>query len=233
MPDTFTPTRRQRYGEPGLAEPSRIPDGGVLAAAVVRPQPTKNAAPRLILVGLFGGLGLSLLGAVMMDRLDRHFRYPQQVTREMGLAILGAVPRIKRGGNGGDPEEPRQVIEALRTVRLNLHHAYGSAGPLLVTITSPGPGDGKSFVSGNLARAFADAGQRTLLIDGDSRRGVLHRLFKGLRKPGLTDYLAGVGPLDAVVQRTDHPALWLIRSGSRTPRSPPLHGAPPPARALA
>src|SRR5439155_1193162 len=125
-----------------------LPDVRVLDAAVVPHQPIKNTAPRLILVGLFGGLGLSLLGAVMMDRLDRHFRYPQQVTREMGLAILGAVPRIKRGGNGVDPEEARQVIEALRTVRLNLTHAYGSAGPLLVTITSPGPGDRKSFVSG-------------------------------------------------------------------------------------
>ncbi|PYO17131.1 MAG: hypothetical protein DMD31_00300 [Gemmatimonadetes bacterium] len=226
-------TLQQRYEEARLAEASTIPDVRVLDAAVVPHQPIKNTAPRLILVGLFGGLGLSLLGAVMMDRLDRHFRYPQQVTREMGLAILGAVPRIKRGGNGVDPEEARQVIEALRTVRLNLTHAYGSAGPLLVTITSPGPGDGKSFVSGNLARAFADAGQRTLLIDGDSRRGVLHRLFKGLRKPGLTDYLAGVVPLDAVVQRTDHPALWFIGSGSRTPDAPELLGAPPMARLLA
>ena len=226
-------TLQQRYEEARLAEASTIPDVRVLDAAVVPHQPIKNTTPRLILLGLFGGLGLSLMGAVMLDRLDRHFRYPQQVTGEMGLAILGAVPRIKRGRRAVDPEDARQVIEALRTVRLNLTHAYGAAGPLLVTITSPGPGDGKSFVSGNLARAFADAGQRTLLIDGDSRRGVLHRLFKGLRKPGLTDYLTGVVPLEAVVQPTDHATLWFIGSGSRKQDAPELLGAPTMAQLLA
>src|SRR5256712_750478 len=98
---------------------------------------------------------------------------------------------------------------------------------------SPGPGEGKSFVSGNLARAFADAGQRTLLIDGDSRRGVLHRLLRAVRKPGLTDYLAGVVPVEAVVQRTDHPALWFIGSGSRKQDAPELLGAPAMAQLLA
>jgi len=226
-------TLQQRYEEARLAEASTIPDVRVLDAADVPHQPMKNTAPRLILLGLFGGLGLSLVGAVMLDRFDRHFRYPHQVTREMGLAILGAVPRIKRGHRGVAPDDAHQVIEALRTVRLNLTHAYGSAGPLLVTITSPGPGEGKSFVSGNLARAFADAGQRTLLIDGDSRRGVLHRLLRAVRKPGLTDYLAGVVPLEAVVQRTDHPALWFIGSGSRKQDAPELLGAPAMAQLLA
>src|SRR2546422_4630312 len=39
-----------------------------------------------------------------------------------------------------------ELVEALRGTCLNLVYAYGAAGPMLVTITSPGPGDGKSFL---------------------------------------------------------------------------------------
>src|SRR2546422_4895815 len=48
-------------------------------------------------------------------------------------------------------KERAEVIEALRGVRLNLLHEYGPAAPLLVTVTSPGAGDGKSFLAANLA----------------------------------------------------------------------------------
>ena len=43
--------------------------------------------------------------------------------------------------------------DAIRTIRLNAVHAHSSAGPLLVTVTSPGIGDGKSFTARNLAIA--------------------------------------------------------------------------------
>ncbi len=219
-------TLQQRYEEAQLAEASTIPDVQVLDAAIAPHQPTRNAAPRLLLLGVFSGFGLSLMGAILIDRFDRRFRYPPQVTREMGLPILGAVPQIRRGRHEVDGDDTRQVVEALRTLRLNLIHAYGGVGPLVFTITSPGPGDGKSFLSGNLARAFADAGPRTLLIDGDTRRGVLHRVLKLARKPGLTDHLAGVAPLDAIVQHTDHPGLDFIGSGTRKEDAPELLASP-------
>src|SRR2546422_8071751 len=68
-----------------------------------------------------------------------------------------------------------ELVEALRGTCLNLVYAYGAAGPMLVTITSPGPGDGKSFLAANLALTFAEGGHRTLLVDADIRRGVLPR----------------------------------------------------------
>src|SRR5439155_1276693 len=81
---------------------------------------------------------------------------PGRVSREMGLPILGVLPHFKgRPGNGDQagrtPRDVAQLVEALRGVCLNLVYAYGAAGPMVVTITSPGPGDGKSFLAANLA----------------------------------------------------------------------------------
>jgi capsular exopolysaccharide synthesis family protein len=125
-------------------------------------------------------------------------------------------------GSGSNLDNIAPVIEALRGVRLNVVHAHGAAGPLMLTVTSPGMGDGKSFVSSNLALAFADAGYRTLLIDGDIRRGALHRVLNASRKPGLTDFLEGEVSADAVVQSTMYPCLSFIGSGARRRGGPEL-----------
>jgi len=55
-------------------------------------------------------------------------------------------------------QDAAQLIESFRSIRLNLAHSYTSSGPILLTISSPGAGDGKSLVSTNLALSFAEAG---------------------------------------------------------------------------
>ncbi len=215
-------TVQGRFLEATLAaEASGVPDVRILDPAIVPQRPVKNTAPRLLLMGLFAGLGLGVVGAVVLDRIDPRVRYPEQVSRDLGLPILGAVPHLRRD------QEPAEVVEALRGVCLNLVHAYGAAGPLLVTVTSPGPGDGKSFLAANLALTFADGGHRTLLIDGDIRRGVLHRRFRAARQPGLTDYLREEATRDQIIQTTAYPWLSVVGCGTRSHRAPELLGSPP------
>ncbi len=166
----------------------------------------------------------------MRERADPKVRYPDQVTIAMGLPILGAVPHVRQNAPSRRPTEVRptwqarevdaddgaKAVEALRGIRLNVHHASGAVGPLLATITSPGRGEGKSFVSANLAYAFSAVGYRTLLIDGDVRLGA---------RPGLTDVLAGHVEYDAVGQSTPHARLSFLGAGSRMHRGPELLGS--------
>jgi tyrosine-protein kinase Etk/Wzc len=219
-------TLQQRYEEARLAEASSIPDVRVLDPAAAPLGPLSNTVPGVIFGAFLGSLGLSLVGVVLADRFDSRVRYPNQVTHEMGLRILGVLPHFDNRGAGPDEERVVQVIEAMRSVRLSLMHAYGAAGPVLVTVTSPGIGDGKSFVSTNLALACAQAGQRTLLVDGDSRRGALHRVLQSTRKPGLTDLLVGDTSLEFVSRATSYRSLHFLAAGSRFRESPELLGSP-------
>jgi len=215
---------QQRFDQARLAAEATVPDVRVLDPAVVPRRPVKNTAPRLLFMGFLGGLGLGVLGAILLDRADPRVRYPEQVSRDLGLPIIGAVPHLRA-------KEPAEVVEALRGLRLSLVHEYGP-GPLLVTVTSPGPGDGKSFVSANLALTFADAGHRTLLVDGDIRRGVLHRRFKANRQPGLVDFLLEKTGYDEIVQQTSYPRLAFIGCGTRTQRAPEVLGSPAMTRLI-
>jgi succinoglycan biosynthesis transport protein ExoP len=223
-------TLQQRYDEARLAEASTIPDVRILDSAVVPQRPVKDTALRFIALGFVASLGCAAVGAVLLDRVDPRVRYPTQVSRELGLAILGAVPHMRTasrsGRQGRAADDVNQVVEALRGVCLNLVYAHGGRAPLLVTLTSPGAGDGKSFLAANLAHTFADGGHRVLLVDGDIRRGVLHRRLSARRRPGLSDYLRGEAPFDAIVQATPYPSLSLIGCGTRAYNAPELLGSP-------
>jgi len=209
-----------------LAEASAIPEVRAVDAAVPPTRPTGNTAPVLILAGLGIGLGLGLAIAILVDRLDPRFRYPDQVSEGLGLPILGTIPEIRRAkGMRSTAEEAAQVIEAFRSVRLNLAHSFESQGPICLTISSPSPGDGKSLISSNLALSFAESGYRTILVDGDTRRGELHRTFGAERRPGLVDALLGHAELSSILRPTTHPNLMLIPCGTRRSQSPELLGS--------
>jgi capsular exopolysaccharide synthesis family protein len=214
-----------QYQNARLQEASATPDVQVLDPAVEPQRPARNSALVIVLAAFAISLGLALALAVLLDRLDKRFRYPEQVTRELGLSILGAVPAIRRIRGEQSPEEAAQVVEAFRTIRMNIAHAYGAAGPVMLTVSSPSPGDGKSLVASNLALSFAEAGYRTLLVDGDIRRGELHRMFDVERRPGLLDQLSNQASLDAVLRPTSHQNLTLVPCGTRHHHGPELLGS--------
>jgi polysaccharide biosynthesis transport protein len=214
---------QQRYAETKLAEAGAIPDVSILDTAVAPLAPSKNTAPTILLLALVVSFGASIGLALLLDHTDPRLRYPEQVTRELGLSILGAVPTIKRSRAGDpDPEEAAQVIESFRTIRMAITNQYDSTGSAMLTVSSPGAGDGKSLVCSNLALSFAEAGYRTVLVDGDTRRGQLHAMFGANRRPGLLDLLGGDAPFEAVLRSTTHERLTLIPCGTRRHRGPEL-----------
>lgn len=217
---------RQRYESARLATETAIPDVRILDAASVPQYPSSNLSLQIILFAFAGSLGLGIGIAVLLERFDPRIRYPEQVSDRLRLRILGGLPHLRSATRRNGRPDRTEAIEALRSVRLNLSHAYGAAGPMILTISSPGPGDGKSFVTGNLGLSFADLGRRTLLIDGDTRRGTLHRLFGIERIPGLTDYLAGRVEIEDVIRSTGTAGLDVIPCGTRFATAPELLASP-------
>jgi capsular exopolysaccharide synthesis family protein len=168
---------------------------------------------------LLGALAAGFLIIILLDRFDPKLRDPADIGQAIGLEWLGAIPRYRRGSVGGDNSE--ELREAFRDLRMKLDFAFGAARPLVISITSPSEGEGKTFVSANLANAFADLGRRTVLVDGDTRRGDLHHVMGRDRKPGLTDFLMNGGS-HKVIQSTENPKLHFVGFGSRTASSPEL-----------
>jgi capsular exopolysaccharide synthesis family protein len=222
--DIYT-SLRNAYAKASLAQESAVPDVKVLDSASTPSQPSGNTAVRLIGAGIVAGLALGLLIAFVLDKMDHRFRSPDQAKEVLGLDVLGAVPVVDQSGRQS-PEAVAQIVEAFRSIRMNVRYASAGQRTIMVGITSPGPGDGKSLIASNLALSFAEGGWRTVLVDGDTRRGQLHVTFDAQSTPGLVEYLEGTSLLGDVLYSTHHDNLTLISCGTRHRRAPELLATP-------
>lgn len=212
-------TLKTRYAEAQLAEASSVPDVNVLDRAIAPVLPTTNTKPEIMLFAIAAGIGMGLGLALVLDRLDARVQYAEQASTDLGLPIAGAVPRLPRGGvNLKAPEQVYQLVESFRSLRMSV--SSSARPPFALAVSSPSPADGKSFISANLAMSFAEGGFKTLLIDGDTRRGTLNDMFSLRRTPGLTDFLAGAAERSTIIHSTPYQNLSLMPSGTRRRKSP-------------
>ncbi len=122
-----------------------------------------------------------------------------------------------------ESENNYQIKEAYKTLRSNVE--FSGQDVRAVSVTSCTPGEGKSSVSMALARAFAEAGKKTVLVDADMRKSVMVGRYKtGSVRLGLTHCLVGREKLSNVICETDTPNLYVIFSGPIPPNPSELLG---------
>jgi protein-tyrosine kinase len=114
-----------------------------------------------------------------------------------------------------DTQRPGETpSEEFRTLRTRLEQLQSTRAVQTVLVTSPSPGDGKSFTAANLALAEAQlADNPTLLCDFDLRKPILHRVFQIDRSPGISDYLLGKADLPEVLRRIGNSNLFVMPAG--------------------
>ena len=195
--------------EAELAEATSSPGLQVLDRAAPPLGPTSDTVPQLMLMATMAGLGLGLAGALLLDKMDKRIRYPDQVERGLGLPVLGIVPRL----DAASGVDANVAVESFRSIRVQISHSNGTSKGL-VLVTSPAPRDGKSMVSANLAISYASAGYRTILLDADVRRGHAEEMFGVNRSPGLADYLRGEATAEEIRQETKIDGLYMVAKGA-------------------
>ena len=180
------------------------------------------AGARLTNLLKFGllGLGFGLGGLLLCSRLAPRFMTIEAVTRVLNLPVVGKILRdrwISKQRTVLDCTRKHiGIAESFRHLRSSiLRRPQESLAIQCLAVTSAVPREGKSLVAANLAIALAATNARTLLIDGDMRRGKLHQLFGVASGPGLSDLLTRQKSLPGTVQETRMPHLYLMSCGQR------------------
>ena len=156
--------------------------------------------------GLFGGLALALL----LERMDTRMRDSKQIQELLGVPAIAIVPQTNWKGKGPEPEASAgpeilwdarsSFAESMRVFRTSIQLSSTSRESRVIAITSCQPGEGKSTLSMNLAAALAQGGKRVVLVDTDMRRPSVYWRLGLSDKKGLSEFLTGLEPLDAVIQ---------------------------------
>jgi polysaccharide biosynthesis transport protein len=199
-------------------------------------QPLEASEPRLalyipavIVFSLLIGLGLGLL----MEVMDTRLRTPADISRQVGLPILGSIPDLtedERLSLDTDVMMVSQNVphalmsEAFRQVRTSL--LFASDHPIKsILVTSPNPGDGKTSTAVNLAITMARGGARVVLVEATFRRPSLARALDVPETVGLSNVLVGLNTLDEAIQATRIDNLDVVVCGALPPSPGELLGS--------
>src|SRR3954465_10469161 len=164
-------------------------------------------------IGALAGIGILLL----LDRIDDRMASFGEFQHHFSENVLGQIPKEKTKGRVTllQPDDARHVFaESYRNVRSSIFFMpYDGPRPKTMLITSVVPNEGKSTISANLAITFALSGARTLLIDGDLRRGAQREAFDISSRIGFSEVLQGEVNWQEVVVPTAYPSLFVLPRG--------------------
>jgi capsular exopolysaccharide synthesis family protein len=193
--------------------------GATLTVADRAPEPTVPDRPKptlYTLVAAIIGLAIGLGAAFLRDRLDRRLRTSDDVEERFDAPVLARIPR-----RGRSDVSVTAFHEAFRVLRTNLQFTSRGRRLRAIAVTSGQGSEGKTTSVAQLATAYAEVGQRVVVIEADFRRPGLQRELipdhdEPLR-PGLSNYLVEASELDEVVFPTGRPNVDIVPAGPLPP----------------
>ncbi|WP_180062676.1 polysaccharide biosynthesis tyrosine autokinase [Acinetobacter sp. YH12114] len=220
------------YQQLRIAKAGEIGNVRIVDTAVEPIEPIKPKKLQILILSIFLGGFLGTLLALLRNMLRSGVKDSTQIENELDLPVYATVPRspvqesriklLKKKKNIpilAVKNSDDIAIESLRSMRTAIHFALSSAKNNIIMVSGPAPEVGKSFISTNLATILAQSQKRVLIIDGDLRRGYLHKYFNQQAQPGLADYLNGQTELSQVIKTTEVSGLDVITRG-KSPANP-------------
>ncbi len=208
-------------------EEAKLALSSIVSFVTVVNPPVLNMTPVLpnkrlnMAIGVLLGLFLGIVVVFILENLDITISTIEEIETFLNLPVVGIIPHLspskisdnwltnifkkERFSIEGfrsvlifDRKIPTSVIESYHTLRANIVSAVDDKRSLTIMITSSGAAEGKTLTALNLALASASSGLKTLFIEADLRRPVIHQIFSIPKYPGFTDFITGKNSLNEV-----------------------------------
>lgn len=175
----------------------------VLDNAQIPEQPAKPQKKLDIIISFIVGIIISLIIVFSGEYMNKTFKSEKEVEEYLKTDTLAAIPQ----------SNDSSISEAYRILKAGIKMYSCDKPPRVIAITSAESGDGRTGICVNLAKALAQEGSCTLLIDFDLRHPRIHEIFNVTNEHGLSDYVTECVNVNDIIIQSDVENLGLITSG--------------------
>jgi len=211
----------EKKAEYAIAKEGFTPEYQILEFASFPESPIAPNKQMIILsaIGLWLLLSFLLVGVryVLKDQI----LLLNDISKYTSAPILGMIHKYNENIPASQlvvDKKPKGLIaEAFRTARTNLQFIYNEPGPKVISLTSTVSGEGKTFVSINLAGILAFSGNRVIIIDCDMRKPKIHVGFETDNEIGMSTILIGKNTIEECIRKSQMENLHFITAGPIPP----------------
>ena len=209
----------QKREENALVLAATTPKGKVVDEPYGKSEPLAPNKPLVYLLALLAALLIPMVLLAIKNMLTNKFASTDELEQLTSLPVIGHIHHnrhdtelvVQQGRNWS-------IVELFRYVRNNVQFMMPEADDKVVLVTSSVSGEGKSFVSLNLAAAFALLGKRVALVGMDIRKPKLAQMLNLKETPGVTAFLAqGETQIQELVQHSGVEGLDVMVGGTVPP----------------
>ena len=219
--------QQKRY-EASLAKAGTESDHKVIDAARLDSQrpikPKKTLTYFLMLItAFFVPISIISIKRFFSDTINTK----SDIKNNSSVPIIGLIGHSDKSTSLVVPNSTKSIItESFRSLRTNIQYIAADKTKKIISVTSSIGGEGKTFVTMNLASIFALSNHKTVLIGGDLRKPKLHNSFKVDKNQGLSNYLINKSNLEDIINKTNIKTLDVIASGPIPPNPAELLDSP-------
>lgn len=188
----------EKKEETAISSASNIADSDVLDSALVPSTPVKPNRKTIQLLAIIIGLGIPALVIFFTEVLNDKITTRYDIEKITRAAVLGEVGHSFSSDTSlvVSSVNRSMVAEQFRIIRSNLQYVLGKAEKPVILVTSSFSGEGKSFVSTNLAAVMALAGKKTIVLEFDIRKPKIMSGLKLRSKVGITNFLLNTNSME-------------------------------------
>lgn len=204
----------------------RVTNARLLEEAKVNPYPLPVKRSKYIVIMGLAELILSFILVILIDLFDHTIKSMEDLERKgVIMPFLGHLPLLKRKNRDKNTDiaipvflkETPEIEEAFRYIRVAINFSGPPETLKTLVFSSCLPHEGKSFISSSIAVSLASDGNKTLLVDCDMRRPVVHKSFRTDNNIGLTNYLTSNIEFESILKESFMENLTLVTAGPISP----------------
>ncbi len=198
-----------------------VPENIILEKALSFGEKVYPSKQKVILIALLLALFLSFVIVAVKYIRFNEIVSASEISKHTSVPILGVLPKYASNiplQKFIVDKYPKSILaESLRSIRSNLQFITNGEGSKMIAVTSTISGEGKTFLSVNLAGALAITGKKVVIIDTDMRRPTVHKYFELKNDVGMSTILSGQNTFEDCVQDIGKYDIKFVTAGPIPP----------------